>query len=60
MICAPDRDAGLAYCKAEKGGFEPGHELDDWLEWLEAEQERLLAEVKAYCKKAAIDASRVP
>jgi hypothetical protein len=25
-----------AYCKAEKRGFEPGYEMDDWLE---AEQE---------------------
>lgn len=24
--------AELAYCKAEQRGFEPGHELDDWLE----------------------------
>ena len=35
----PDRDARiaeLAYSKAESRGFEPGHELDDWLE---AEQE---------------------
>jgi len=34
-----DRDAGiaeLAYFKAESRGFEPGHELEDWLE---AEQE---------------------
>ncbi|MFZ2171480.1 MAG: DUF2934 domain-containing protein [Methylococcaceae bacterium] len=28
--------AERAYCKAEKRGFEPGHEMDDWLE---AEQE---------------------
>lgn len=28
--------AELAYYKAEKRGFEPGHEMDDWLE---AEQE---------------------
>ena len=35
----PDRDAGIAeiaYLKAEKRGFAPGHEMDDWLE---AEQE---------------------
>ena len=31
----PDRKtliAELAYYKAEKRGFKPGHELDDWLE----------------------------
>jgi Protein of unknown function (DUF2934) len=28
--------AERAYCKAEKRGFEPGHEMDDWFE---AEQE---------------------
>jgi hypothetical protein len=41
-IYLPDRDAKiaeLAYCKAESRGFEPGHELDDWLE---AEQEFML------------------
>ena len=41
-ICLPDRDARvaeLAYYKAESRGFEPGHELEDWLE---AEQEFLL------------------
>ena len=41
-ICLPDRDAKideLAYYKAESRGFEPGHELEDWLE---AEQEYLL------------------
>ena len=41
-ICLPDRDARiaeLAYSKAESRGFEPGHELDDWLE---AEKEYLL------------------
>lgn len=26
------RIAELAYYKAEKRGFEPGHELEDWLE----------------------------
>ena len=26
------RIAELAYCKAENRGFEPGHELEDWLE----------------------------
>jgi hypothetical protein len=34
-ICLPDRDAKiaeLAYFKAESRGFEPGYELDDWLE----------------------------
>ena len=34
-ICLPDRDAKiaeLAYYKAESRGFEPGYELDDWLE----------------------------
>ncbi|WP_374086715.1 DUF2934 domain-containing protein [Methylomicrobium lacus] len=30
------RIAELAYYKAERRGFEPGHELEDWLE---AEQE---------------------
>ena len=29
----------LAYIKAESRGFEPGHELEDWLE---AEQELML------------------
>jgi len=41
-IYSPDRDAKiaeLAYYKAEKRGFEPGHELEDWLE---AEQELAL------------------
>ncbi len=41
-ICLPDggaRIAELAYYKAESRGFEPGHELDDWLE---AEWEFLL------------------
>jgi hypothetical protein len=34
IIALPDRDpniAKLAYYKAEKRGFEPGYELDDWL-----------------------------
>lgn len=34
-IYLPDGDARiaeLAYYKAESRGFEPGHELDDWLE----------------------------
>jgi hypothetical protein len=34
-ICLPDRDAKiaeLAYYKAESRGFEPGHELEGWLE----------------------------
>lgn len=38
-IVLPDRDAKIAeiaYYKAENRGFEPGHELDDWIE---AEQE---------------------
>ena len=42
VIYLPDRDARiaeLAYLKAESRGFEPGHELEDWLE---AEQEFLL------------------
>jgi hypothetical protein len=42
VIYLPDRDARiaeLAYLKAEGRGFEPGHELEDWLE---AEQEFLL------------------
>ena len=37
-----DRDAmisELAYYKAESRGFEPGHELEDWLE---AEKELML------------------
>jgi len=37
--CTPDQDtriAELAYLKAERRGFAPGYELDDWLE---AEQE---------------------
>ena len=41
-ICLPDGDARiaeLAYYKAERRGFELGHELDDWLE---AEREFLL------------------
>mgnify|MGYP000004503678 CR=1 FL=1 len=41
-ICLPDREtriAELAYLKAESRGFEPGHELEDWLE---AEGEFLL------------------
>jgi hypothetical protein len=35
------RIAELAYFKAERRGFAPGHEQDDWLE---AEQECLLSE----------------
>lgn len=38
----PSRDviiAKLAYYKAQQRGFEPGYELDDWLE---AEQELML------------------
>ena len=34
-INLPDRDvriAELAYYKAESRGFEPGHEMEDWLE----------------------------
>ena len=34
VIFLPDRDAKvaeLAYYKAESRGFEPGHELEDWL-----------------------------
>ena len=41
-ICLPDREARiaeLAYLKAESRGFEPGQELEDWLE---AEGEFLL------------------
>jgi hypothetical protein len=41
-ICLPEREARiaeLAYLKAESRGFEPGHELEDWLE---AEGEFLL------------------
>jgi hypothetical protein len=40
--CQGDREARiaeLAYFKAESRGFEPGHELEDWLE---AEGEFLL------------------
>lgn len=33
------RIAELAYFKAESRGFDPGHELEDWLE---AEQEWML------------------
>lgn len=33
------RIAELAYLKAESRGFEPGHELEDWLE---VEQELML------------------
>ena len=33
------RISELAYLKAESRGFEPGHELEDWLE---AEQELML------------------
>lgn len=35
IIALLDRDARvaeLAYYKAEKRGFEPGYEMDDWLE----------------------------
>ena len=42
IINLPDRDAKvaeLAYYKAESRGFEPGHELEDWLE---AEREFIL------------------
>ncbi len=41
-MCQGDREARiseLAYLKAESRGFEPGHELEDWLE---AEGEFLL------------------
>jgi len=34
VIFLPDRDARvaeLAYFKAESRGFEPGHDLEDWL-----------------------------
>jgi len=31
----------LAYLKAESRGFEPGHELEDWLE---AEQDLMLSQ----------------
>jgi hypothetical protein len=34
-IGLPDRNAKiaeLAYFKAEKRGFEPGHEMEDWLD----------------------------
>jgi hypothetical protein len=42
--CIPDQDARiaeLAYLKAERRGFTPGHDLDDWLE---SEQECLFKE----------------
>jgi hypothetical protein len=42
IIYLPDHDAKiaeLAYYKAESRGFQPGYELDDWLE---AEREALL------------------
>ena len=42
IIYLPDHDAEiakLAYYKAESRGFEPGYELDDWLE---AERESFL------------------
>jgi hypothetical protein len=56
-ICdAPDREAMIAECafyKAEQRGFEPGHELEDWLE---AEQECILYEAgKPVVKEAAQD-----
>lgn len=36
------RIAELAYLKAEKRGFEPGHEMEDWLEAeVELNQEEL-------------------
>jgi len=35
------RIAELAYLKAESRGFEPGHELEDWLE---AEQDLMLSQ----------------
>ena len=41
-MCQGDREARIAeiaYLKAESRGFEPGHELEDWLE---AEGEFLL------------------
>lgn len=37
-MCGVDPDeframvAERAYCKAEKRGFEPGHDMNDWLE----------------------------
>ena len=34
--------AEAAYCRAERRGFEPGHELEDWLR-AEVEVERTLA-----------------
>jgi hypothetical protein len=42
VICLPDVSAKIAesaYYKAESRGFEPGHEVEDWLE---AEQQYLL------------------
>ncbi len=42
VICLPDVSAKIAECayyKAESRGFEPGHEVEDWLE---AEQQYLL------------------
>ena len=35
VICLPDHNAKiaeLAYLKAESRGFEPGREIEDWLE----------------------------
>ncbi len=51
-ICLPDRDAKvaeLAYHKAESRGFEPGHELDDWLE---AEHEYSCSLTEATCSES--------
>jgi Protein of unknown function (DUF2934) len=42
MICGPDPDAWIAECayyKAEKRGFAPGHELDDWYEAVQERQQ---------------------
>jgi hypothetical protein len=47
VVSHPDRAARIAeltYYKAEQRGFEPGHELEDWLE---AEQEVILNESNA-------------
>lgn len=49
------RIAEAAYYKAEQRGFEPGHDLGDWLE---AEQEILVREGIIHCPKSAVQAPR--
>lgn len=48
--------AELAFYKAEKRGFEPGHELEDWCE---AELEYLSSTPKKSSVTTAVDDSRV-